>query len=89
MNFTLPSMSPKAKWASLNPLLPEKFEYFRRIRQYLESDSEALKDGKVMLTPSNADEKYIEIYAIYKDFKLVLIVNENTGNESWTMVLPK
>lgn len=80
--FNLPSKSPKQRWASLKPLLPSGFNYFRRVEQFMEPTP----DGKLQLAQGR---RFIEIHARYPDFDLVLIVDEDEGNECWTMVLPR
>jgi len=79
--FNLPSKSPKQKWAELKPLIPVGFNYFRRVQRSMEpieSNFGNLRLGK--------EYHFIEIHAIYKDFTLVLIVDENEGNECWTIL---
>lgn len=77
--FNLPSKSPKQRWASLNPLIPTGFNYFRRVEQFMEPT----QDGKLQPTQGR---RFIEIHAYYPQFELVLIVDEDEGNECWVVV---
>jgi hypothetical protein len=82
--FNLPSKSPKQKWADLKPLIPIGFNYFRRVQRSMEpieGDFGNLRLGN--------EYHFIEIHAIYDDFELVLIVDEDTGNESWSLILER
>jgi hypothetical protein len=82
--FNLPSKSPKQKWADLKPLIPIGFNYFRRVQRSMEP-----VDGDFGNLRLGNEYHFIEIHAIYDDFTLVLIVDENTGNESWSLVLER
>lgn len=59
------------KWATIKPLMPIGYNYFRRIRRSLTTSEE---------------HKYIQIVAIFPEFKMSLIVDEDEGNESWVVV---
>jgi len=84
--FNLPSLSPKAKWGNLKPILPSGFNYFRRVEQTMRPDY-VDETGIHGLHPE-AEIHFIEIHAYYPNFKLVTIVEEDTGNESWSLILP-
>lgn len=85
--FNLPSLSPKAKWGNLKPILPSGFNYFRRVEQTMIPDYVDEK-GIHGLHPTN-EKHFIEIHAFYPTFNLVTIVDEDEGNESWSMIVPK
>lgn len=85
--FNLPSLSPKAKWGNLKPILPSGFNYFRRVEQSLQAES-VDQDGVHGLHPTS-EIHFIEIHAYYPTFTLVTIVDEDTGNESWSLIVPK
>jgi hypothetical protein len=82
--FNLPSKSPKQKWADLKPLIPIGFNYFRRVQRTMEPI-----DGDFGNLRLGNEYHFIEIHAIYKGFTLVLIVDEDTGNESWSLILER
>lgn len=88
--FNLPSLSPKAKWINRKPILPIGFNYFRTVEQVMTVESVDEK-GQIngLERKENLDTHYIEIHAYYPTFTLVFIVDEDTGNESWAMILPK
>lgn len=87
--FNLPSLSPKAKWGNLKPILPSGFNYFRRIEQTMIPEY-VDETGIHGLHPDPSGVKnFIEIHAFYPTFNLVTIVDEDTGNESWSMIVPK
>lgn len=81
--FNLPSLSQNAKWVNRKPLLPWGFDYFRTVLQDMINTDEGF------VRRPEKDEHYIEIHAYYDDFTLATIVSEDTGNESWSLVLPK
>jgi hypothetical protein len=87
--YNSPSLSPKSRWSHLNPSLPERFNYFRRIaRPFM--PMEVKPDGRIEgVTSSGPEEKHIEIHTIYPTFTVITIVEETEGNESWTIVVPK
>jgi hypothetical protein len=85
--FNLPSLSPKAKWGNLKPILPTGFNYFRRVEQTLTPES-IDETGMHGLHPTG-EAHFIEIHAYYPEFTLVTIVDEDTGNESWSLIIPK
>lgn len=85
--FNLPSLSPKAKWGNLKPMLPTGFNYFRRIEQTLTPES-VDEEGLHGMHPTG-EAHFIEIHAYYPTFELVTIVDEDTGNESWSLIVPR
>lgn len=83
--FNLPSLSPKAKWINKKPLLPIGFDYFRTVEQDMTTDP--TEEGLNITATPNGYKRYIEIHAYYDDFKLVTIVDEDEGNESWSLII--
>jgi hypothetical protein len=86
--YNSPSLSPKSRWSYLNPVLPIRFDYFRRYaRPFLAMD---VKPGGSMegIQATGPEEKHIEIHTIYPGFTLITIVEETEGNESWTVIIP-
>lgn len=87
--YNLPSTSPKQKWGHLNPMLPIRFNYFRRVSRKI-LPMNVLPDGRIEGYMGDAQtDRFIEIHAIYKDFTLITIVEENEGNESWSIIVPR
>lgn len=84
--FNLPSLSPKAKWLNRKPIMPIAFDYFRTVEQDMKA--EPAEGGYMVKRNPEGDRRYIEAHAIYEDYKLVIIVDEDEGNESWSMILP-
>lgn len=85
--FNLPSLSPKAKWQNLKPILPTGFNYFRRVEQTMLADS--VDEEGIHGLRAKDQHHFIEIHAYYPTFTLLVIVDEDEGNESWSMIIPK
>lgn len=85
--YNLVSKSPKQKWGGLSPMIPNELTYKRRVQQSGTAEPNE-QGGYDVQTGSLIETHFIEIHAIYDNFSLVTIVDEDSGTESWSLIIP-
>lgn len=86
--FHLPTKSGGYRFSHLSSLKPIQFNYHRRLVQ--DVTAEQLASGRIDInTDAVSTEKFIEIDAIYDSVVMRILVDENTGTNSWVQLIPK